>query len=125
VQEAFLKVWDRWDRVQGLEDPAGYLYRTAFNVWRSRTRRAVRSARYRLTGHQPDDIFERVNATLDLRRTLQGMPERQRAALVLVHLLGYSSAEAGRLMGVRPETIRSLASQGRAALRSSLGGTDG
>ena len=26
MQEAFLKLWERWDRVSGLEDPVGYLY---------------------------------------------------------------------------------------------------
>ena len=28
TQDAFLKVWERWNRVRGLDDPAGYLYRT-------------------------------------------------------------------------------------------------
>ncbi|HEX9235014.1 MAG TPA: sigma factor, partial [Actinomycetota bacterium] len=29
AQDAFLAVWQRWDRVAGMESPAGYLYRTA------------------------------------------------------------------------------------------------
>jgi hypothetical protein len=36
AQEAFLRVWQRWDRVAPMERPEGYLYRTAMNVWRSR-----------------------------------------------------------------------------------------
>jgi DNA-directed RNA polymerase specialized sigma24 family protein len=40
MQEAFLKLWERWDRVSGLEDPVGYLYRTAMNVFRKRLCRA-------------------------------------------------------------------------------------
>jgi Sigma-70 region 2 len=32
VQDAFLALWERWDRVGRLEDPTGYLYRTAMNV---------------------------------------------------------------------------------------------
>ena len=32
AQDAFLKVWERWDRVGGIEDPAGYLFRTAMNL---------------------------------------------------------------------------------------------
>ena len=35
MQEAFLKVWERWDRVRNMDDPTGYLYRTALNVYRS------------------------------------------------------------------------------------------
>ena len=37
-QEALLRVWERWDRVRNLEDPTGYLYRTAFNLFRRRMR---------------------------------------------------------------------------------------
>jgi DNA-directed RNA polymerase specialized sigma24 family protein len=40
MQEAFLRVWERWDRVGAMDDPAGYLYRTALNVYRQRIRRA-------------------------------------------------------------------------------------
>jgi hypothetical protein len=36
VQDAFVRVLERWDRVGSLEDPHGYLYRTAMNVFRSR-----------------------------------------------------------------------------------------
>src|SRR5205823_12049424 len=45
AQEAFLKVWERWNRVITMEDPVGYLYRTAMNAFRSRLRRAVVAAR--------------------------------------------------------------------------------
>src|SRR5438128_12474283 len=40
MQDAFLRLWERWDRVAGLDDPAGYLYRTAMNVFRKRYGRA-------------------------------------------------------------------------------------
>src|SRR5262245_22455768 len=40
-QEAFLRVWERWDRVSALDEPVGYLHRTAMNVFRDRRRRFV------------------------------------------------------------------------------------
>jgi DNA-directed RNA polymerase specialized sigma24 family protein len=46
---------------------------------------------------------------------------RQRAALVLLDLYGYGSEEAARIMGVRPSTVRALATQGRSALRTTGG----
>ena len=49
---------------------------------------------------------------------LLGLPPRQRAALVLTEIFGYSSEQAARIRGVRPTTVRVLASQGRAALRA-------
>src|SRR5947209_14420168 len=47
MQDAFLRVLERWDRVASMDDPPGYLYRTAMNLFRSRRRRlavAVRRA---------------------------------------------------------------------------------
>ena len=40
AQEAFVRVFERWDRVGTLEDPTGYLFRVSMNVFRSRFRRA-------------------------------------------------------------------------------------
>jgi DNA-directed RNA polymerase specialized sigma24 family protein len=34
VQDAFLKLWERWDRVAVMDSPVGYLYRTAMNAFR-------------------------------------------------------------------------------------------
>lgn len=52
-----------------------------------------------------------------LSRSLLELPARQRAALVLTEYLGYDSAEGGRVMGIRPGTVRRLASKARATLR--------
>jgi len=46
---------------------------------------------------------------------------RRRAALVLLDMYGYGSEEAARIMGVRPSTVRALATQGGAVLRASGG----
>jgi DNA-directed RNA polymerase specialized sigma24 family protein len=34
TQEAFVAVWERWDRVQRMDDPSGYLYRSARQISR-------------------------------------------------------------------------------------------
>jgi RNA polymerase sigma-70 factor (ECF subfamily) len=41
MQNAYLKLWERWDRVSLMADPAGFLFRTAINQVRSRYRRTV------------------------------------------------------------------------------------
>jgi len=38
TQDAFVKVWERWDQVRELDDPVGYLYRTGMNLFRNRGR---------------------------------------------------------------------------------------
>jgi DNA-directed RNA polymerase specialized sigma24 family protein len=42
AQDAFLLRYERWDRATSWEDPTAYLYRTAFNAWKNRRRRAAR-----------------------------------------------------------------------------------
>jgi RNA polymerase sigma-70 factor, ECF subfamily len=124
TQDAFLSVWERWDRVDAMEDPTGYLYRTAMNHFRSRRRRAARAARRIVGRAERGDAFAQADERDAIARALAALPTRQRAAIVLTELLGYGSEEAGRILGVKDVTVRSLASQARAALRMSLEGTD-
>jgi RNA polymerase sigma-70 factor (ECF subfamily) len=121
MQEAFIKIWERWDRVAEHPDPPGYLYRTAFNLYRSRIRRAVRAARRTLAGPSAEDPIAGVEDREVLASALRGLPRRQRAAVVLTELVGLSSEEAGRALGIRPVTVRVLASQGRKRLRETEG----
>jgi RNA polymerase sigma-70 factor, ECF subfamily len=117
MQEAFLRVWERWDRVGALEDPTGYLYRTALNLYRKRLRRAKVALRRAVGAMPPRDGFQDVDERDEVVRALGRLTERQRTSVVLVDLFDYSSEEAGRTMGVSASTVRVLASQGRAAIR--------
>jgi DNA-directed RNA polymerase specialized sigma24 family protein len=63
------------------------------------------------------DPFHDVEVRDDVRRLLRGITPRQRTAIVLTEIFGYSSEQAARIMGIQPTTVRVLASQGRAALR--------
>ncbi len=120
MQDAFLAVWERWDRVRSMDDPSGYLFRTALNRFRSRLRRATRSARRAVGAAERGDEFAAADERDALARALAALPERQRAAIVLTEVLGYGSNEAGRILGVKDTTVRSLASQARSALRAHL-----
>jgi RNA polymerase sigma-70 factor (ECF subfamily) len=125
MQEAFLRVWERWDRVSGFPYPSGYLYRTAFNAFRSRLRRAARTARRVFVSTVPTDPFASIDDRHDLLGALRSLTPRQRAALVLTELVDLPSEEAGEVLGIKPVTVRVLASQGRAALRRRLEVSDG
>jgi RNA polymerase sigma factor (sigma-70 family) len=117
VQDAFLKLWERWDRIATIDDPTAYLFRIALNGFRMRLRRA-RTAANRLVGAElPRDDYDEIELQEDVRQMLLALPTRQRAALVLTKIYGYSSAQAATIMGIRPTTVRALASQGRATLR--------
>jgi RNA polymerase sigma factor (sigma-70 family) len=118
MQDAFLKLWERWDRIHAIDDPVGYLFRVAMNGFRMRARRARVAARRIVHLEPARDPYDDIELRDDVRRMLLGLPPRQRAALVLTEIFGYSSEQAAEILGVRPTTVRVLASQGRAALRA-------
>jgi RNA polymerase sigma factor (sigma-70 family) len=119
MHDAFLKVWERWERVRDMDRPAGYLHRTAINAFRTRYRRAATGKRV-LDWASKRDPLEDVEGRDWVDRALAALTVRQRAAIVLTELLDYTSAEAGRLLGVRPGTVRVLAHHGRDALRKTM-----
>jgi len=118
VQEAFFRLWERWDRVRKMDDPVGYLYRTAFNVQRSAYRRAVRAARRTIVRAVEPDPYATVAEREAIARALRALTPRQRAAVVLTELHGYRTEEVATLMGIRPGTVYVLVSKGRRALRA-------
>jgi RNA polymerase sigma-70 factor (ECF subfamily) len=123
-QDAFLKLWERWDRIGTIDDPVGYLFRVALNGFRMRLRRAKTAARRALFSHDlPRDAFDEIEVREDVHSMLRSLPARQRAAVVLTEIYGYGSEEAGRIMHIAPSTVRVLASQGRGALRGARGDT--
>jgi RNA polymerase sigma-70 factor, ECF subfamily len=124
MQDAFLKLWERWDRRDAIDDPVAYLFRVALNGVRMRARRARVASLKVLPAVRTRDPFDDVDLREDVRRMLRGIPPRQRTAIVLTEIFGYSSGQAARIMRIRPSTVRVLASQGRTALRKSSGGKD-
>jgi RNA polymerase sigma-70 factor (ECF subfamily) len=120
AQDAFLALWERWDRVAGLENPTGYLYRTAMNEFRKRRRRAAMAVRRALHLTPGEDVFDQADTRQVVAQAMAGISRRQRAALVLTELLGFTSEEAAQALGIRPVTVRVLASQGRAAMKRSM-----
>lgn len=124
AQDAFLKVWERWDRVRDLDDPAGYLYRTGLNLYRNRRRRAALVVRRMIHASPATDEIAAVEARDVVVRALGTLTPRERAALVLVDLLDMTSEDAAKALGVRASTVRVLAGRARAALRDRIGGED-
>lgn len=121
MQDAFLKVLERWERVSSLADPVGYLYRTAMNLFRKRWRRASLVLRGTVGFTPRDDEISLIETRVDVVRALASLSPRQRAVVVLTELLEFSSEEAGRMLGIEPGTVRMHASRSRAALADMLG----
>jgi RNA polymerase sigma-70 factor (ECF subfamily) len=117
AQDAFIKVLERWNDVGAMENPSGYLYRTAMNRMRNEYRRAAQALRRTIGIGVQRDVFEAVDARDVAVRALGRLTTRQRAALVLTEGLGFSGEEAGAILGIKASTVWALTHQARDALK--------
>lgn len=124
TQEAFFRVWERWDRVAGMASREAYLFRVALNVFRSRYRRTVRAAKVAISSEPAPDAFEALVARDEVWRSLARLPARQRSAILITDFLGYPSDEAAQMMHVSAGAVRTLVSRGHATLRTTLEADD-
>lgn len=126
VQDTFARLYPRWTKVTHADHPLAYVRRTLVNTFLNRVRSA--SAREVVVAGfdlGPDDT-DPIAAIADrdvLRRLIQRLPERQRAALVLRYLEDLSDRDVARQLGCRPGTARSLVSRALASLRAEIGAT--
>ena len=67
-----------------------------------------------------DDAIARIEEQDVVLRALASLTARQRAAVVLVDFLGYSSEEAGRMLGIRPSTVRTHAERAHRDLKARM-----
>ena len=121
MQDAFLRLWERWERVSALDDPSAYLFRTAMNVFRNRYRRAALGVRKTLSLAPSEDAFATVEDRDVVIRALRGLTPDRRAAVVLTGYVGLTSEEAGKVLGMRAGTVRTLATRARASMREKAG----
>jgi RNA polymerase sigma-70 factor, ECF subfamily len=113
------RAYERWDRVGAMKSPAGYVYRTAVNLDRSRLRRL------RLRASRPREVRRGQVPEPEVVGTLVGalasLPRGQREALLLVEWLGLDTAEAGRILGISASSVRSRVHRAKAALQAESG----
>ena len=70
MQDAFLKLWERWDTIDRIDDPTAYLFRVALNGSRMRARSARRAARRLVAPTSSYDPFDEIDIREDVRRML-------------------------------------------------------
>jgi RNA polymerase sigma factor (sigma-70 family) len=120
AQDAFLSVYERWHRVAEMDDPTGYLYRTAMNAFRSWHRRSALAARRAISVTRADEATPWIEERDVVVRALASLTVRQRAAVVLIDFMGYSSEEAGRILGIRASTVRTHTERAHEGLRARM-----
>ncbi len=123
VQDTFLRVWSRaktWipNRVKFTT----WLYQITRNLCIDRFRKhyAEIDASIDLDLLPDGSSNENRELILALRQVVHQLPERQRTALVLCQLQGWSQAEVATLLNVSVEAVESLLARARRTLRTKL-----
>jgi RNA polymerase sigma-70 factor (sigma-E family) len=120
VQETFVRLFPKWDRVQAADVPMAYVRRSMVNGFLNQRRRP--SSRELVVDEVPERIdgrdigVEVTNRDL-VWRLLTTLPDRQRAALVMRFFEDLADEQIAESLGCRLGTVRSLISRGLAALR--------
>ena len=91
------------------------------NVFRNRYRRATLALRKTISLAPTEDALATVEARDVVVRALRGLTPDQRAAVVLTGYVGLTSEEAGKMLGMRASTVRTVATRARAAIRDKAG----
>jgi len=131
LQDAMIAAFRRAGSFRGDSAVTTWLYRIVVNAALDRMRR--RAARRTAAGQDEEtldalatdrrpqaDPSGSSDTTIDVRAALQHLVPEQRAALVLVDMLGYPVADAAQILGVSQGTLKSRAARGRARLRPRL-----
>ena len=125
AQETMVRVFERWDRIAGMESPEGYAFRVALNAHRKRQRRMRLDARRGQHGTEGVDPIGRAETQQLILDAVGRLTLEQRRALVLVDWLGVPTEEAARVLRIEPASVRSRLHRARGALREYLGDDHG
>jgi RNA polymerase sigma-70 factor (ECF subfamily) len=122
LDEAFVRAIERWDRVRSMDQPAGWVWRTATNVARRRMRRHGLEGRAlrRHSAGRAAATRELSGDDVDLRRALLTLTERQRTAIVLHYIADLPVSEVAVLMGIATGTVSATLHQSRTLLAARL-----
>ena len=124
VQEAILIALRNFARIEDKEKLLGYLIGTVNNL----VRQARRRQKFR--GEWEDTALEKIQAkttgpevALDIHfllKAIQHLPEKQREALLLFEVSGFSVREISEIQGDREGTVKTRLSRSRKGLRKML-----
>lgn len=120
VQDAFVELCERWEKIGKYERPEAWLMRVAVNKVRSEQRLLRRRATVllRLRERQPEAFEPPVPAMVV--GAFRRLPTRQRLACCLFYLLDLSVDETADVMGISSGAVGSHLHRARTALHPML-----
>lgn len=125
-QETFLRAWQQFDKIRAYEQPGAWLFRVATNLALNAIERRATIANRVTPLHEEsvptvEDASGRVAHRELIHETLLQLPARERAALVLREVEGFSNGEIASALDISANSVRMLLSRARAHFRQHYG----
>jgi len=112
--ETLVYGWEHWDRVGGMDNPSGYLFR----VGQNKARRIAGRSRW---FSRDEVVFTEPWAEPGFGPAWGLLSDRQRTVVGLVHGFDWSLGEVADLLGLSRASVQSHEQRGLSKLRSDLG----
>jgi RNA polymerase sigma-70 factor (ECF subfamily) len=120
VQEAFARASLRWRRISAYDAPEAWVRRVAFNLATNSARRQRRRLAMLTRLGPPAEVPPLSDDVLALVAALGRLPARQRAPIVLHHLLDQPVEQVAAELGITPSAAKARLLRGRRALAALL-----
>ena len=133
VQECFLRAFKALDAFEGRASLRAWLYKIAHNLCLNHVQRRppvwepleeAYSPRHELTSVTEEAELGRENVRLGFVALVQSLPPRQRAALVLRDVLGWSAEETARILETTVPAVKNALGRARQTLARHPSGGD-
>lgn len=113
--EALIYGWEHWDRVSGMENSIGYLYKVGLS-------RGRKSLSKRRPVFDPVETARIPDVEPKLPKALARLSERQRTVVLLIHCFQWTQSEVGELLDLSKTTVQNHLERGMKGLRNEIGG---
>jgi RNA polymerase sigma-70 factor (sigma-E family) len=119
AQDALVRACDHWDELREMDAPGAWLHRVARNLTASHYRRRRTRQRIYEQIAEPDTWHTDPDtpAVVAVRRALELLPPRQRAAVTLRYLDDWAVADVADALGCSEDAVKSLTYRGLNRLR--------
>ena len=118
--EAFLRAYQRWDRVVGMDRPDGWVYRVALNVGRRHGRRRRADAARSRAVALPFRTAEATEALDEFQALVEGLSDRMKGVLALRYVADLTEPMIADVLRISRSTVSSTLRDAYARIERSL-----
>lgn len=111
VQDIFMRIWQKRDKLQQVENWDKYLFTVSKNFLINAMRRSGEKPEFDEAGDipdllTPDQQHENKELRILLDKAIQQLPEQKRIVFTMIHLEGQNQEKVAQALGIATRTVR-------------------